>query len=117
MSLLPVIDCPYYHYDFFRGRETEACRLLESSPDVTRPWRRALCRTCPVPRTMAHTDCDHLLLEANVRRRFLAERVYITFALCGASLEELAHPQHCPACTAARQEWAGHGDDTGADST
>ncbi len=98
------IDCPYYHADYLRGHETEQCRLLEASPAANGVWRRALCRTCPVPHTLRHTECDHLTLEATIRRLWFFERVQITFALCGATLEELPNPLHCADC-AASHDW------------
>ncbi len=99
---MPSVDCPYYYTDYLRGRETETCRLLEASPEANGSWRRALCRTCPVPDTLRHTECDHLALEATIRRQWLSSRVQITFALCSQAVEELSNPLRCPACTAAR---------------
>ncbi len=92
------IDCVYYHYDFHRGWENESCRLLEASPDSGLPWHRTLCKRCPVPRLLEQTNCQELVLEGKASRQFLSARVQVTFAMCGASLEELPHPAHCPAC-------------------
>lgn len=93
-----AVDCPFYHYDYVRGRETEACRFLEASPDRGQAWRKSLCRTCPVPEVMQHTRCEHLALEGTVQRVLFVDRVRITFALCAASLEELTNPRRCRAC-------------------
>ncbi len=98
------VDCPYYYSDYLRGRETEECRLLASSPEATGTWRRALCRTCPVPGTIQQTECDHLVLEATIQRQWLFQRVQITFSLCGESMEALPDPLHCSACATSR-EW------------
>ncbi len=98
------IDCPYYYSDYRRGNETEECRLLEASPEAQGTWRRALCRTCPVPDTIRHTECDHLTLEATIQRQWMVSRVRITFALCGESMEELPDPRHCAICASSR-DW------------
>ncbi len=96
------VDCAYYYYDFHRGWETESCRLLEASPHPGQPWQRALCRSCPVPGLLEHTNCRHLALEGTVGRHFFRARVQVTFALCGDSLEELSRPDQCPACAQGR---------------
>ncbi len=92
------IDCAYYHYDFHRGWENESCRLLEASPDSGLPWHRTFCKKCPVPRLLERTNCQNLVLEGKASRQFLRAKVQVTFAMCGASLEELPRPTQCPAC-------------------
>ena len=94
------VDCPYYFADYHRGRDIEKCRLIERNPENQRPWRRALCDSCPVPEILRQTTCRHLALEASVVRRFgLFERVAV-YAVCTEHLLELADPKHCPACEA-----------------
>jgi len=92
------VNCRYFHGDYFRGKNKESCRLLEANPDNERPWRRALCNSCPVPEVVATTNSLELALEAEVKRKFLREAVEITFAICTKHMLELANPRHCPAC-------------------
>ena len=92
------VDCPYYFADYVRGRETEKCRLIERNRENRRPWRRALCDTCPVPGILRETTCRHLALEATVARRLgLLDRVAV-YAVCLEHVLELADPKRCPEC-------------------
>lgn len=91
--------CRYFHYDAFRGREVMRCRLLEQSGQHT-GWSLKLCQSCPVPAVLAESSCQHLLLEAEIGRRFgLFSRVQL-FAACGAAHQPLADPKRCPTCEA-----------------
>lgn len=92
------VNCRYFYGDYFRGKNQEECRLLAANPNNTRPWRRTLCNSCPVPKLLLDTDCRDLLLEAEVKRKFLRDRVDVTFAICGKHLIELDDPQTCPEC-------------------
>jgi hypothetical protein len=94
------VDCPYFYGDYYRGREVEACRLIERNRANRRPWRRGLCDSCPVPGILAETTCKRLALEASVERRFgLLERVSV-YAVCAEHVIELRDPKHCPQCEA-----------------
>jgi hypothetical protein len=96
--MVKPVDCPYYFADYVRGRETEKCRLIERNRENTRPWRRSLCDTCPVPGILRETTCRHLALEASVARRLgLIDRVAV-YAVCTEHVLELANPKRCPAC-------------------
>lgn len=94
------VDCKYFYGDYFRGRDYEECRLLASSQNNQRPWRRKLCDSCPVPQLLRSTDCHGLALEAEVQRRFFRDRVEVTFAVCTEHMLELDDPSHCPECAA-----------------
>lgn len=94
------INCRYFYGDYHRGNHREECRLLEESPDNRRPWRRKLCDSCPVPTLLMTSRCRHLLLEAQVQKKFLSEKVVVTFAICSKHLVELDDPMHCPQCAA-----------------
>jgi len=94
-------DCPYYYEDYFRGRETQACRLIERNPS-SRPWKPSLCATCPVPDILRETRVSSLALEASVTKRFFRERVSV-FAVCTKHLRKLDDPRVCPDCEAERQ--------------
>ena len=94
------VDCPYFFGDYHRGRDIEKCRLIERNHENTRPWRRALCDTCPVPGILRRTTCKHLALEGSVVRKFLlADRVEV-YAICTEHIAELKDPNHCPQCEA-----------------
>jgi hypothetical protein len=98
------VDCPFYYADYYRGREKEECRLLLRNPR-SRPWRRALCGSCPVPDLMRRTDCLDLALEAEVGRRFLIlDQVQVTYAVCLRHRMELKDPAHCPECARERED-------------
>lgn len=93
-------NCPYFHYDAFRGREVMRCRLLARAQQHDR-WSLKLCGRCPVPSTVQETNCQDLLLEIEVADRFFGMFPYvrITFAACGEAKQVLAEPKHCPSCT------------------
>lgn len=94
------VDCPYYFADYHRGRDVERCRLIERNRANRRPWRRALCDTCPVPGIVRESTSRHLALEASVERRFgLFDRVAV-YAICTEHMSELANPKRCPQCEA-----------------
>lgn len=94
------VNCRYFFGDYHRGANLEKCRLLDASPNNTRGWRRKLCDTCPVPELLLTSNSLDLLLEAEVTKAFLRERVEITFAVCSRHLQELDDPRFCPECAA-----------------
>jgi hypothetical protein len=62
-------ECPYFYGDYYRGRENEECRLLNSaSPALL--WRADLCNTCPVPEIMLANACSDMILEPHLERQF-----------------------------------------------
>lgn len=92
------VNCRFFYGDYHRGNNYEECRLLQASPNNSRSWKRKHCNTCPVPALLRETNCQDLLLEAEVRKRFLRERVVVTFAVCGKHMLELDDPRYCPQC-------------------
>lgn len=100
MAQKKPVNCRYFFGDYFRGKEKEECRLLEANPDNPHAWKRSHCDTCPVPALIITSNCRDLLLEADVERKFLRERVRVTFAVCKKHMLELADPLHCPQCAA-----------------
>ncbi len=94
-------NCPYYYEDYFRGRETLACRLIERNPK-SRPWKPSLCQTCPVPDILAQTRVSDLALEVTVVKKLWRERVEV-FAVCTRHLRRLEDPLVCPECEAERE--------------
>jgi len=62
-------ECRYFYGDYYRGRDHEECRLLNStSPPL--PWKSALCFTCPVPEILLANACPHMILEPQLVRPF-----------------------------------------------
>lgn len=99
MASTKPVNCRYFYGDYHRGKDYEECRLIKRNPE-SRPWRRALCDSCPVPDLLVNTTCREIALEATVTRRWgLLERVEV-YAVCAEHLLELADPNHCPKCEA-----------------
>lgn len=99
MSAPAPVNCRYYYADYFRGRDHEECRLIKRNPN-SRPWRRSLCDSCPVPDILLHTDCKEIALEASVSKRWgFVERVEV-YAVCTHHVVELDDPKHCAQCAA-----------------
>ncbi len=62
-------ECRYFYGDYYRGRNLEECRLLQSSiPPL--PWKPDLCKTCPVPEILMANACLHLDFSARLERSF-----------------------------------------------
>ena len=63
-------ECKYYYADYFRGKSTEECRLVQAN-SASQPWKPALCRTCPVPDILLANACPNLALHAYVAKSML----------------------------------------------
>jgi hypothetical protein len=98
------VNCRYFYGDYFRGKNKEACRLIEANPHNQRQWYRQLCDSCPVPGIIAASNSPALLLEAEVKRTFFRNKVELTFAVCSKHMIELNNPRYCPECAKAQQE-------------
>lgn len=92
------VNCRYFYGDYHRGRNREECRLLDANPNNQIPWKRKLCDSCPVPALVMTSNTPELVLEGEVKRKFLRERVEVTFAICQKHLIELRDPRFCPKC-------------------
>ena len=97
MAYNPV-NCRYFYGDYHRGRNLEECRLLDANPNNERPWKRKLCDSCPVPELLMMSNTRDLVLEAEVKRKLLWEKVEVTFAICQKHMIELSDPHYCPEC-------------------
>jgi hypothetical protein len=92
-------ECRYYYEDFYRGRNTQTCRLIERNRESP-PWTPGLCQTCPVPDILRANACPHLVLDAHVSKRLLGlvQRVEVT-GWCSEYFLEVEHPAigcgHC----------------------
>jgi hypothetical protein len=58
-------ECRYFYGNYFRGRNTEECRLLR---DSGQRWSRDLCTSCPVPDILRANACEFLRFRAEVAR-------------------------------------------------
>lgn len=58
-------ECKYFYGNYFRGRRTEECRLLQAPGQR---WSNDLCGTCPVPDILRANACEFLQLKAVVSR-------------------------------------------------
>lgn len=63
-------ECKYYYADYFRGKSTEECRLVQANP-ASQPWKPALCQACPVPDILVANACPNLALRAYVAKSML----------------------------------------------
>jgi hypothetical protein len=92
-------ECSYYYEDFHRGRNTQTCRLIERNRESL-PWTPGLCQTCPVPDIVQANACPHLILDAQVTKRFLGlvHRVEVS-GWCQEHFLDVKHPAvgcgHC----------------------
>ena len=75
-------ECRYFYGDYYRGRNTEECRLLAgNNPPLA--WEPALCQTCPLPDILQANGCENLVFVPKVTRPFLIgkRQVQVT-AIC-----------------------------------
>lgn len=85
-------ECRYFYGDYYRGRNTEECRLLKDS-NPPQPWKPSLCNTCPVPEIQMANGCEHMLLEGKVSRPFLIGKPQVQVqALCRKTNQPVAEP-------------------------
>lgn len=86
-------ECPYYFEDYFRGREDQACRLIERTP-ASGKWEPQLCQTCPVPKIVRANACPHLILDARVQTGFLGFNKHVEVsAMCTQTLDTVDEPE------------------------
>jgi len=101
-------ECKYYYADYHRGRDTQACRLLERNPQGG-AWKPSLCGKCPVPDILRQNACPHLALEAKVEKGFLGltEKVGV-YAVCAKKMVEVDMPAiGCGSCHEALNKLGG----------
>ena len=98
VPVIKPVNCRYFYGDYHRGSNREECRLLEANRNNPIAWKRSHCDSCPVPELIIASNCRDLQLEAEVRRKFLRERVEVTFAVCTKHMQELSDPMRCPLC-------------------
>ena len=86
-------ECRYYYRDYFRGHETEECRLIGANPQSTR-WSPGLCQTCHVPGILLTNACPNLLMVGRVEKGLfgLTQKVNVR-AACHKYAVEVGEPQ------------------------
>jgi hypothetical protein len=62
-------ECSYFYGDYYRGRQLEECRLLQSAMPPLR-WQPDFCQTCPVPGILQSNACVHMVLIPSLERPF-----------------------------------------------
>ena len=85
------IDCPYFYGDYYRGRNSEECRLLQAAGQR---WTPDLCKTCPVPGISRANACEFLKLNPAVERpptALFQKRVKVR-AFCEKSRRSVSEP-------------------------
>ncbi|MBI5300907.1 MAG: hypothetical protein HY868_02130 [Chloroflexi bacterium] len=62
-------ECKYYYADYYRGKNTQECRMIAANPDSA-PWNPALCKTCPAPKFLRANACPNLVFRGRVAKSF-----------------------------------------------
>ena len=93
-------ECKYYYADFHRGRNVQACRLIERNPDSP-PWQPNLCQTCPVPEILLANQSDTLKLDGKVVKKFFGFKQQVeVIGWCSECFSEIPNPMlGCPNCS------------------
>lgn len=92
-------ECKFYYADYFRGKNTQECRLIQANPE-SEPWKLSLCQTCPVPGILLANACPNLVLRGHVGKSMfgLVQKVKVE-AACREYRVEVRQPQigcgHC----------------------
>ncbi len=96
-------ECVYYYADYYRGNETQNCRLIERNPS-SEPWSVSLCQTCPVPGILAANHSPNMRLRGWVGKGFLGiTRKVQVEAICIEHGVEIKDPKAgCPQCAQAK---------------
>jgi hypothetical protein len=96
-------ECKFYYGDFHRGRNEQACRLIEQNPESP-PWQPSLCRTCPVPDILIANASGTLKLDGRVVKKFfgLSQHVEVE-GWCSECFSIVPDPrQGCSNCARVR---------------
>jgi len=90
-------ECRYFYGDYYRGRNFEECRLIQSREDG-RKWETILCKACNVPVILANNACPHMVLSAVVKSFFGRKSVRVD-AYCVKSHQTVKDPNiGCDIC-------------------
>ncbi len=90
-------ECRYFYGDYYRGRNFEECRLIQSKED-SRQWESMLCKYCPVPGILMNNGCPHMVLSASAIK-FLGRKTVRVDAYCTKSHKAVKDPNvGCDVC-------------------
>lgn len=82
-------ECTYFYGDYFRGRKTEECRLLQDSGLA---WEPNLCSRCPIPEFQQANSCENMRFRPSIQRPFLIGKPSVLIETycekCTCSVEE-----------------------------
>ncbi len=85
-------ECPYFFGDYYRGRNHEECRLVNSS-STSSQWTNSLCKNCPVPSITQANSCSNMVLEAKVSSVIFGLGKHIEInAFCTKSEKKVKEP-------------------------
>ncbi len=78
-------ECKYFYGDYYRGREHEECRLLNSAAPPLE-WRTDLCNSCPIPEILLANACPHMGFVPSLKRQFpLLQKKVVVTPVCSSS--------------------------------
>lgn len=101
-------ECKYYFADYYRGKNTQECRLIAANR-ASGPWKPALCQSCPVPDILQANGSVNLGLRGRVSKGMLGlmQKVEVT-AFCREHHVGIANPkQGCDLCRARAEQVIG----------
>jgi hypothetical protein len=81
-------ECPYFYGDYYRGRDHEECRLLNSAD-----WSQKDCQNCPVPDILIANNCPNMVLAGEIKKGILGlgRKVAVT-AYCKKTHRDIENP-------------------------
>lgn len=86
-------ECPYFYGNYFRGRNTEECRLIGNVAPPNH-WTRDLCKHCPVPGILRANACPNMVLKAKVSAGIFGHfRKVQVSAFCTRTNQPVAEPE------------------------
>ena len=93
-------ECKFYFGDFHRGRNVQACHLIERNRDSL-PWEPHLCQGCPVPDILRVNQSNTLKLDGKVVKKFFGFKKQVEVegwcSECFAEVHDLK--RGCANCT------------------
>lgn len=82
-------ECKHFYGDYYRGRHSETCRLLDAH---NLAWTADMCNKCPVPEILQANACEHqsLIPSLNKPLFFMKAEVQVKAecSLCACDVEE-----------------------------
>lgn len=86
-------ECPFFYGDYYRGKNSEECRLIGHKP-APQNWTPDLCSTCPIPGIKLANACENLQFRAQIGRKFFfSKRRVLISAFCSKTNTQVAAPE------------------------